>query len=128
MAERLPAERKLVDAIIGANIRQVRRNAELTLDKLAKAIGISLQQLQKYETGANRVSASMLIQVSTALNVQVTKLLPNVEEGVGVVGVRSQERAKLHSLIFDILDDLDYVDLQSLWDSAKSMRGDTEDS
>lgn len=49
------AHRKAIaaDLVVGANVRQLRVDAGLTLLELAEALGISHQQLQKYETGAS---------------------------------------------------------------------------
>ena len=44
---------------------------KLTQDRLAKTLGISFQQVQKYEKGSNRISAAMLVQMAAALKVDV---------------------------------------------------------
>lgn len=49
----------MADLVIGAHVRRLRADAGLKLLEL-EALGISHQQLQKYETGANRISAGML--------------------------------------------------------------------
>jgi transcriptional regulator with XRE-family HTH domain len=48
------------DVTLGASIRQVRREAGVSQAALAEALGISFQQVQKYESGANRVAAGRL--------------------------------------------------------------------
>lgn len=60
-----------VDIHVGKLIRQIRREAGLTQQHLAERVGIKFQQIQKYETGANRVSASRLWDISRVLNVPV---------------------------------------------------------
>ena len=68
---RLPTDN---DRQIAARIRACRLANSLSLDELAKKINISSQQVQKYETGINRVSAGRLLDISVALNVPITHL------------------------------------------------------
>ncbi|THD80656.1 MAG: XRE family transcriptional regulator [Phenylobacterium sp.] len=56
-----------VDRYIGLKIRLRRRQLGLSQDALAQAVGVRFQQLQKYESGANRVSASRLFEIARAL-------------------------------------------------------------
>ncbi len=60
-----------VDAQVGARIRMRRLELNMTQDKLGAALGVTFQQLQKYEKGTNRVSASRLHQLSEVLQVPV---------------------------------------------------------
>ncbi|PWR02314.1 hypothetical protein DKT77_12240 [Meridianimarinicoccus roseus] len=61
-----------VDIHVGRVIRQIRREAGFTQQHLAERVGIKFQQIQKYETGANRVSASRLWEISRVLGVPVS--------------------------------------------------------
>jgi transcriptional regulator with XRE-family HTH domain len=61
-----------VDVHVGHRIRQRRWLTGMTQQKLAEMVGIKFQQIQKYETGANRVSASRLWDISEALGVHVS--------------------------------------------------------
>ena len=61
-----------VDAHVGERIRERRTALGLTQEHLANALDISYQQVQKYETGANRVSAGRLFEISTKLGVDVS--------------------------------------------------------
>ena len=70
---------KPVDRIIGQNIRANRLAQGLSQGELADQIGVTFQQVQKYETGANRVGGSRLIQVAKALNVPALALLEGAE-------------------------------------------------
>lgn len=58
-----------VDSIVGERIRRRRILAGLTQDQLGEALGVSYQQIQKYETGANRVSAGRLYLLAERLDV-----------------------------------------------------------
>ena len=59
-----------VDAHVGKRIRHRRWMVGMTQQQLADKVGIKFQQIQKYETGMNRVSASRLWDVADALGVQ----------------------------------------------------------
>lgn len=63
-----------VDVLVGHNIRILRMQQGLSQTELAQRIGLTFQQIQKYENGANRVGASRLIQVAGALGVPLTAL------------------------------------------------------
>ena len=61
-----------VDTHVGKRIRHRRWLIGMTQQQLAERVGIKFQQIQKYETGANRVSASRLWDISEALEVPVS--------------------------------------------------------
>jgi transcriptional regulator with XRE-family HTH domain len=63
---------KRVDEHVGERIRLRRTQLGLTQDQLAAALEISYQQIQKYETGANRVSAGRLYEIARKLDVEVS--------------------------------------------------------
>ena len=73
-----------VDIIVGQNIRNLRSNKKLSQSALAEEIGVTFQQVQKYEKGTNRVSASKLVAIAMALDVGVETLfsgVPGASEG-----------------------------------------------
>lgn len=61
-----------VDVHVGKRIRHRRWTLGTTQQQLADRVGIKFQQIQKYETGANRVSASRLWDIAAALGVPVS--------------------------------------------------------
>ena len=61
-----------VDVHVGTRIRQRRSLIGVSQEKLAESVGITFQQIQKYERGSNRVSASRLFQFSKILDVPVS--------------------------------------------------------
>ncbi len=63
-----------VDQLVGGKIRTLRIAQNRTLAELGSELGISHQQLQKYETGTNRLSAGMLSTVAEALRVPIADL------------------------------------------------------
>lgn len=64
-------DRHPIDVHVGGRIRMRRKFCEMSQTELAGKIGLTFQQVQKYETGANRVSASKLYQISQTLRVPV---------------------------------------------------------
>lgn len=73
-----------IDAHIGAKIREARIVRELSREKLAAAMGVSPSQIQKFESGANRVSASALYALSEVLNVDVSFFYRDFEAPAGL--------------------------------------------
>jgi transcriptional regulator with XRE-family HTH domain len=69
-----------LDRALGNAIRLRRRSLNMTQEQLAQACGISFQQVQKYENGANRVSFSRLVQIARALDCRVTDLTSALDQ------------------------------------------------
>lgn len=69
------------DQVIGSNIQKLRVVAGMSLSELALRLGISHQQLHKYEKGTNRACASMIYSISRTLNVPINALF----EGTGCI-------------------------------------------
>ncbi len=68
-----------VDVHVGKRIRHRRWLVGMTQQQLAERVGIKFQQIQKYETGANRVSASRLWDIADALEVPVSFFFEGIE-------------------------------------------------
>jgi transcriptional regulator with XRE-family HTH domain len=60
-----------VDVHVGKTIRIQRLMRKVSQTELGDRVGVTFQQIQKYEKGSNRVSASMLVEIAGALNVDV---------------------------------------------------------
>lgn len=71
----------IVDVHVGKRIRQRRWLVGMTQQKLAECVGIKFQQIQKYETGSNRVSASRLWDIADALEVDVSFFFEGLKSG-----------------------------------------------
>ncbi|MDT8856672.1 helix-turn-helix transcriptional regulator [Paracoccaceae bacterium Fryx2] len=69
-----------VDAHVGKRIRHRRWMVGITQQQLADQVGIKFQQIQKYETGMNRVSASRLWDVAEALGVGIAFFFEGIDE------------------------------------------------
>lgn len=61
-----------VDAHVGARLRQRRMLLGISQEQLAEMLGLTFQQVQKYERGTNRISASRLFQLARALDTPIT--------------------------------------------------------
>ncbi len=71
---------ELVDSHVGARIRVRRKLLGHTQEELARALGITFQQVQKYERGSNRVSASKLYEVARFLSVPIAYFFEELPE------------------------------------------------
>jgi Predicted transcriptional regulators len=69
-----------VDVHVGKRVRHRRWLVGMTQQQLAEKVGIKFQQIQKYETGANRVSASRLWDIADALEVPVAFFFEGIED------------------------------------------------
>src|ERR1700722_11902932 len=72
-----------IDIEVGGRIRARRIARGISQTALAKALGLTFQQVQKYEKGANRVSASTLVRVARELAVTVAFLVGEEGEAPG---------------------------------------------
>lgn len=72
-----------IDQMVGEKIRKLRLDRNMTLAELGTELGISHQQLQKYETGTNRLSAGMLSNVADVLRVEITDLFEDTKANAG---------------------------------------------
>jgi transcriptional regulator with XRE-family HTH domain len=64
------------DRQIGASVRARRLEISMSQERLGEVVGVTFQQIQKYEKGVNRVSASTLMDIADALEVAPEALLP----------------------------------------------------
>lgn len=73
-----------VDVAVGARIRMRRKSLGVTQSNLADALGLTFQQVQKYERGTNRISASMLVRTARKLECNVSDLFGEAPGGGSV--------------------------------------------
>lgn len=78
-----------VDVHVGKRVRHRRWLIGMTQQQLAEQVGIKFQQIQKYETGANRVSASRLWDIADALDVPVSFFFEGLEDAGRPEGEKS---------------------------------------
>lgn len=79
MTSKKPRYSTEVDALVGRNIRMFRQIRHMSQEKLAEALGLTFQQVQKYEKGTNRVSAGRLFEIADILGVGITDLFHGAE-------------------------------------------------
>lgn len=80
-----------VDVHVGARVRTRRLLIGMNQETLARALGLTFQQVQKYEGGANRISASRLSQIAEILGVPIAYFFTDIEPGGGAAD-KARER------------------------------------
>lgn len=98
-----------IDTMVGRKMRLRRMALGLNQSELGAAIGVRFQQVQKYESGANRVSASRLWSVARALDVPVSYFF----EGADMLLSEAEHSNPLDQ--FDLLFDRDVVDVCNIF-------------
>lgn len=93
-----------VDVHVGKRVRHRRWLIGMTQQQLAEQVGIKFQQIQKYETGANRVSASRLWDIAEALDVPVAFFFEGLDE-------HDSAPAEVSAVPADIMGDKEALDL-----------------
>lgn len=73
------AQLKSIDCAVGAQVRLRRILLGMSQESVAKTMGLTFQQLQKYEHGTNRISGSRLYQLATILHVPVSFFFETVD-------------------------------------------------
>jgi|AACY02.14.fsa_nt_gi transcriptional regulator with XRE-family HTH domain len=81
-----------IDIGVGRRIRQRRKLMKITQERLAEALNLTFQQVQKYERGANRVSASKLYEIATVLCVPVGYFFDDLPDPAAVNGAEAAGR------------------------------------
>ena len=76
-----PKQPDLIDKLVGRNIRIQRLAKGLSQTELANQLGITFQQVQKYEKGVNRIGCGRVFQIATVLSVQITDFFEGSEKG-----------------------------------------------
>ena len=97
-----------VDVHVGKRIRHRRWMVGMTQQQLGEIVGIKFQQIQKYETGMNRVSASRLWDIAKALEVQISFFFEGLEESYDNVVATDDVEAKPRG---DLLADKEALEL-----------------
>lgn len=106
-----------VDRRLGQRVRTRRLEIGMSQEKLAEILGVTFQQVQKYEKGVNRIAASRLFDISGALDMSISKFF----EGIG--GARAKSVAEdPESFVHDALATPEGMQLVSLFASIKSQK------
>ena len=93
-----------VDHQVGRRIRQARRDAKLTQEQLGNLIGLTFQQVQKYEKGVNRVSAGTLYEIAQVFELPISWFFdePVVSRIADVNEADSSEFSDCMNLLLDL--------------------------
>ena len=97
-----------IDRVVGQRIRWRRKELKLTQEKLGEQLGLTFQQVQKYEKGVNRISAGRLFELSTVMGVPVTYFFDGAESfldgGAVAVAEGDGEDAQAPVITSEVLD------------------------
>lgn len=85
---------KAEDVEIGRLLKLARKRVKYSQAELGRAVGITYQQVQKYESGVDRLSTSRLLQMARVMEIDPTELLP-LHEGEGVAVALDDDALKL---------------------------------
>src|SRR5437899_1640269 len=83
-----------IDRHLGKRLRQRRRTLGLTQQQIAEAVGVRFQQIQKYECGANRISAARLWLLAKALEAPVAAFFEGLDDDLQVSDDDSDEHSR----------------------------------
>ncbi len=87
-----------IDVHVGARVRQRRTLLGMTQTNLSDAIGVSYQQMQKYERGMNRIGASRLFDLSRVLDVSIQYFFDEMPTAVAARSPANKKRGKAKKL------------------------------
>ncbi|MFY0596107.1 MAG: helix-turn-helix transcriptional regulator [Cognatishimia sp.] len=99
-----------IDVLVGKRIRARRHAIGISQTELGDAIGVKFQQIQKYETGANRVSASRLWAVAEKLGVDVVYFFEGIKRSEDGAEVTDEPVDKM-----EFLSDRDAIEMMELY-------------
>lgn len=100
-----------VDAHVGRRIRQLRVWQNMSQTTLGEAIGVTFQQVQKYEKGLNRVGAGRLQQISKALKVQPSYFFEGNPDEIQSVGQSAENQADIPPEVIEFAASEEGIDL-----------------
>ncbi|MCW8836615.1 MAG: helix-turn-helix domain-containing protein [Rhodospirillales bacterium] len=86
LSRKIPGIANPIDIHVGGRVRLRRTLLGMSQEKLGEALGLTFQQVQKYERGANRVGASRLFDLSKILNVPVSFFFDDMPKDLGGEG------------------------------------------
>jgi transcriptional regulator with XRE-family HTH domain len=107
-----------VDLHVGGRIRMRRRILGVSQEKLADALGLTFQQVQKYERGANRVSASKLYEIARTLQAPITYFFEGLADPIS----SSTDDASSEQAMHDFLMTAEGLELAALFPKIRRGR------
>ena len=85
---------KPTDTYVGNKLRSLRQERGLSQTQVGEALGVTFQQIQKYERGANRISASKLHQLAQVLKVSPEHFFEGLEQKDNLIGLPARDYEK----------------------------------
>ena len=123
-AKNLDGTPNLIDKHVGSRIRARRTMLKLSQVDLASQLGVSFQQIQKYEIGSNRVSASRLWDIARSLSVDVGFLFEDLNSEAMMNSPKSFSSAAPTDFVASIADPMHRGETLELIKSFNSLRPD----
>jgi len=127
MKRQAPVVSENIDVSVGRRLRDRRTLLGLSQSELADSVGLTFQQIQKYERGANRISASRLYQFSCLLNVDVDYFfgtVMNIDDCEELLPAGSDDPARMREVLSLVRAyySIDSTDVrQSVFELAKAL-------
>jgi len=110
-----------IDEHVGLQLRQRRALLGYSQEKLAEKVGITFQQIQKYENGANRVSASRLYEFSKVLDIPVNFFFDNYgAENIAALGFSDSDQSPFEGSQDDVLKRKETLELIRVYYSIQN--------
>ena len=78
-AKKLPKKPSSIDVAVGRNVRIWRMARGMSQAQLASRLGVTFQQLQKHEVGANRIGTGRLVRIATVLSIPIATLFEGAD-------------------------------------------------
>ncbi|MES1199182.1 MAG: helix-turn-helix transcriptional regulator [Pseudomonadota bacterium] len=107
-----------IDRRLGQRVRTRRLEIGMSQERLAELLGVTFQQVQKYEKGVNRIAASRLFDISAALDMTIARFFEGLNPTKGARGVAEEGNDFIH----DALATPEGAQLMSLFASIKSVK------
>jgi len=83
-----------IDVELGRRLRALRKTGGLSQEQLGEKIGLTFQQLQKYEWGKNRMSVARMVQIAAALDQPASIFIDGLEDHLAGTTGKATRRAK----------------------------------
>lgn len=107
-----------IDRKIGQRVRSRRLEIGMSQERLAELLGVTFQQVQKYEKGVNRIAASRLHDIATSLDMPVARFFEGLTGGRAAGGVAEPRQ----DYVDDVLATPEGAQLMQLFASIKNVK------
>jgi transcriptional regulator with XRE-family HTH domain len=118
-AERTPNP---IDIHVGRRVRQRRKTLGVTQERLAEDLGLTFQQVQKYERGANRVSASKLYEIARSLRTSIGYFFEGLADPAAAHGAPGVSEPSTEQFVTEFLMTPEGLELAEVFPKIKRAR------